>query len=296
VAETISIAASVRIQAPVDMVRAQYRDIDHHIRANVHPDVTYSWEPAGPGERKVRSTFKVLGVRQFDVALLEDRRDGTFLIRYVQGTKVGMVMRHEFIAAGDGTEVRITVEAPGTVGRKLMGPLFKLATLQAIKKAMAEDRADLEAGRYRVQPPRPFEQALAELDAVAKRGDAQASNAILRAGCILSAADASLQETERDALGSIAKKLGIDDAAVEASVHDLVDSPDFGAEARQHGEKLAKLGVAREGLLAATVVALVSEGMSMGELAALRALAEGAGVPDEELQPLVDRVDAAMSA
>ena len=44
-AESIDITASLRIERPADVVRAQYRDIDHHIRNNVHPSIRYQWEP-----------------------------------------------------------------------------------------------------------------------------------------------------------------------------------------------------------------------------------------------------------
>jgi hypothetical protein len=49
--------------------------------------------------------------------------------------------------------------------------------------------------------------------------------------------------------------------------------------------------VVREGLVAAATVALVSEGMSLGELAALRTIADGAGFADEKLGALVEHVD-----
>jgi hypothetical protein len=297
VADTISISASIRIKAPVDVVRAQYRDIDHHIRANVHPDVTYQWEPAGPGERKVRRTFSVMGVPQSDVSFLEDRRDGTFVIRFVEGANAGMVMRHEFVGSNSGTEVKITAEAPATVGRKLLGPLYRLGALQGLKKAMAEDKADLEQGGYQMgRAPRNLAQVLGALDAVKKRGDAQAARAILQAGCILSAADASLHDAERDALEIIADKLGIEAGDLEDTVTQMAASSGFAADARAVGESLAKHGVAKEGILAGAAVALVSEGMSLGELAALRAIALGAGVADDDVQALVEKVDVELGA
>ena len=148
--ETILITASLRMNAPVDMVRAQYRDIDHHIRQNVHPSIRYEWVPGAPGERKIRTTFRILGVPQFDVSLLEDAPDGSFIIRYLEETNAGMVLVHEFVPVdGGATEVRLSANAPATLGRKLLGPLFKVGARQVMNKALREDKADLEGGQYR---------------------------------------------------------------------------------------------------------------------------------------------------
>src|SRR3954452_25597866 len=136
-ADTIHITTSMRIERKPDEVRAQYRDIDHHIRNNVHPSIHYQWEPAGPGERKIKTTFRILGVPQFDVSLLEDAPDGSFVIRYLEGTNAGMVLVHEFVPVdgGKATEVRLRADAPATIGRKILGPLFKLGAQQVMKKA-----------------------------------------------------------------------------------------------------------------------------------------------------------------
>src|SRR5580700_8584164 len=96
--DTIHVTASLRIEAAPDLVRAQYRDIDHHIRNDVHPSIKFTWQPAAPGERKVRTEFRILGVPQFDVALLEDAPEGVFVIRYVEGTNAGMIVTHQFVA------------------------------------------------------------------------------------------------------------------------------------------------------------------------------------------------------
>ena len=47
--DTIQVAACIRIEATPEVVRAQYRDIDHHIRNNVHPSIAFHWEPGAPG-------------------------------------------------------------------------------------------------------------------------------------------------------------------------------------------------------------------------------------------------------
>jgi len=147
--ETIRITASLRIDRPADLVRAQYRDIDHHIRHNVHPSIHYQWEPAADGERKIRTTFRILGVPQFDVSLLEDADDGSFIIRYLEGSNAGMVLVHKFVPLGpSATDVQLSAEAPSTLARKLLGPLFVAGARQVMKKALLEDKRDLESDNY----------------------------------------------------------------------------------------------------------------------------------------------------
>ncbi|MEO7036215.1 MAG: hypothetical protein ABI548_19880 [Polyangiaceae bacterium] len=73
-ADTIRVTAAPRINSSPGRGREQYRDIDHHIRNNVHPSIHYLWEPAGFGERKLTTTFRILGAPQFDVFIGGRRR------------------------------------------------------------------------------------------------------------------------------------------------------------------------------------------------------------------------------
>jgi hypothetical protein len=295
--DTIHVAASIRIEASPDVVRAQYRDIDHHIRDNVHPSIAYHWEPGGAGERKIRTTFRILGVPQFDVSRLEDAPDGSFVIRYLEGTNEGMVLVHEFVPldGGKATEVKLSADAPATLGRKLLGPLFKVGARQVMNKALAEDKADIEKGRY--EPGKAagnVSRALSPLDGAAAKKSVDAGRAILSAACLLVTADAAFDDAERATLSVIAKKVGVDDAWMDARVKELAKAEGLAMTARDVGAELAKHGVTEPGLVAAAVAALVSEGMSIGELAALRAIAAGARFPDDDVGALVERADAAL--
>ena len=148
-AHKIRVEASMVIERPADEVREQYRDIDHHILHNVHPSIKYAWEPAPPGQRKIRTTFRILGVPQYDVSLLEDAEDGSFLIRYEEGSNAGMLLVHQFVALDEQkTEVRLTADAPATLARRLLGPLFVVGARQVMLRALNEDKRDLESGAY----------------------------------------------------------------------------------------------------------------------------------------------------
>ena len=301
-ADTIRITAALRIKSPPERVREQYRDIDHHIRNNVHPSIHYQWEQGAPGERKIKTTFRILGLPQYDVSLLEDADDGSFVIRYLEGTNAGMVLVHRFVEVEPGvTEVQLSADAPSTLGRKILGPLFVVGARQVMKKALAEDKRDLEQGDF--QPGLAagnVELALASLAAQAK-APAALKHAILEAACLISACDGSVDEAERDAIRRAALVLGANAGESDAGgmlsrCSKLAEGEQIKAEIDRIGAELGAGGVAREGVVAAAVVGLVSQGLSLGELEALRRLASAAGLPEDALGPLIDIADAALSA
>jgi hypothetical protein len=301
-ADTIRITANLRIKSPVDRVREQYRDIDHHIRNNVHPSIHYQWQEGAPGERKIKTTFRILGLPQYDVSLLEDAADGSFIIRYLEGTNAGMVLVHRFVEVEPGvTEVQLSADAPSTLGRKILGPLFVVGARQVMKKALAEDKRDLEQGDFRPGVAAGnVEDALASL-AAKKHASSAVKHAILEAACLICACDGDVDDAERDAIRRAALVLGA--AAGESDAGGMLSrclkvaqGEQIKAEIDRVGASLAAAGVAREGVVAAAVAGLVSQGMSLGELEALRRLANAAGLAEEALGPLIDVADATLSA
>lgn len=255
----------MRINSSPDRVREQYRDIDHHIRNNVHPSIHYQWEPATPGQRKIKTTFRILGMPQFDVSLLEDAEDGSFIIRYLEGTNAGVVLVHRFVEVEPGvTEVQLCADAPSTLGRKILGPLFVVGARQVMKKALAEDKRDLEQGEFKPGAAAGnLEDALASL-AAQKGASAAVKHAILEAACLLSASDGNVDDAERDAIRRAALVLGA--SAEESDAENLLerclgfaDSEQIKVEIDRVGAALAAAGVAREGVVAAAVVGLVSQ-------------------------------------
>ncbi len=296
--DTIRITASLRMERPAEVVRQQYRDIDHHIRNNVHPSIHYQWEPGEPGQRKIRTTFRILGVPQYDVSLLEDAADGSFVIRYLEGTNAGMVLVHRFVPLGpDATHVELTADAPATLGRKLLGPLFVAGGRQVMKKALAEDKRDLEQGLFKPgKAAGNLEGALRSLKSLPALG-AAARRAVLEATCLVAAADGLVDASERDAIARLATFMGAGDdehAFVEDRLRDLgaaAASERIAAEGTRVGQALLASAVGLEGVTAAVIVALVSDGMSLGELELLRHLADAAGIPDGSLPALVEGAD-----
>jgi hypothetical protein len=310
-ADTIRITASLRIERPADVVAQQYRDIDHHIRNNVHPDIQYAWEPAPEGQRKIRTTFHVLGVPQHDVSELEDGADGSFLIRCVEGTNAGMVLVHRFVPLGpNATQVELVEDAPTTLARKILGPLFVAGARQVLRKALFEDKRDLEQNAFAAgKAAGNLEYALAFMRRaegsaasfvlpLAERG-VTAKRAVLDATCLLAVADGKVEAGELDAVGRLAQIICASDErpwleqrARELSA--LASTPGIVGEATRIGRALVAEGVAFDGITAAVVIALVSEGMSLGELELLRELARVAGIADGSLPAVVERAERAL--
>src|SRR3954468_13901985 len=270
--EAIRVSTSLRMNCTAEQARRQYRDIDHHIRNNVHPAIHYQWEPAGPGERKIRTTFRILGVPQFDISLLEDAPDGSFLIRYLEGSNAGMLLVHEFVEVEPGvTEVRLFADAPATWGRRLLGPLFVIGARQVMKKALVEDKRDLEGGRYEPGVAAGnVEGALAELSGVVGRS-AEEKTGVLDAACLLCACDGNAEASERDAVTRLTALLeaNIAPADLNARIERLLElerSGGFEQEVERVGAALHAASLGRAGVMAAAVVGLVSHGLSAGEL------------------------------
>jgi len=75
----------------------------------------------------------------------------------------------------------------------------------------------------------------------------------LSAACLVVTADAAYDDAERSALGTIAKKVGVDDAWTDARVKELAKAEGLAMAARDVGAELAKHQVTEAGLVAAAV-------------------------------------------
>ena len=299
--ETIHVSASLRMEAPAEIVRQQYRDIDHHIRNNVHPGIRYQWEPSAPGERKIKTMFRILGVPQYDISLLEDAADGSFVIRYLEGTNAGMVLVHHFVPLGpNATEVQLSADAPSTPGRKLLGPLFVAGARQVMKRALAEDKADLEQHPFWPGLARGrVEAAFRRVMSVTALGKSE-RRVVLDAACCMACVDGDAAAPELDAVRRLTHVL---QASTELSWLaertaywlNTVNTPRFAMELEAIGVSARSLGIAPEMVNAAAVIGLVSHGLSLSELTALRRLGSSAGRTTAQVSECVDATDAALS-
>jgi tellurite resistance protein len=126
-----------------------------------------------------------------------------------------------------------------------------------------------------------------------------ARRAVLDATCLIAVADGRFEPGELDALGHVAELIGAggERGWLETRARELAAlalSPQIVEDAARIGRELVAQGVALEGITAAVVVALVSEGMSHGELELLRELARVAGVSEGSLPAVIESAERAL--
>ena len=145
------------IAAPQPTVRAQFADLDHHIRKNVHPKLRF--EVLRRDERSARfvQEVRLLGVRQRDVFERSLMADGCMEDCSVEGFNRGGSLHFRFQPqtrqGRPGTQVDITVRLPlpPLVG-PLIKPLLEAQIRKEVRAATLEDQADIEQGRYASAP------------------------------------------------------------------------------------------------------------------------------------------------
>ncbi|HEU0203299.1 MAG TPA: hypothetical protein VFR86_23065 [Burkholderiaceae bacterium] len=140
---------SAFFSAAPDAVRRQFADIEHHIRTNVHPKLSFKvLSQSATGARYVQEVT-LLGIRQRDVFERQILPDGTIHDRSVEGFNKGGELRFGFAPEGAGTrvDVLIRVPLPPVVGG-LLRPLLEKQVRREVQAAIEEDRYDLEVRGY----------------------------------------------------------------------------------------------------------------------------------------------------
>lgn len=141
------------IAAPVDTVRAQFADLDHHIRRNVHPKLRFEvLQRRARGARFVQEV-RLLGIRQRDVFERRIEPDGSIEDRSVEGFNRGGSLSFHFtpkaIDQRHGTEVEISIRLPlPPVLGALVRPLLEAQVRREVRAAALEDKQDIEARGY----------------------------------------------------------------------------------------------------------------------------------------------------
>ncbi|MBE7420393.1 MAG: hypothetical protein HS128_22045 [Ideonella sp.] len=146
------------IAAPLAAVRAQFADLQHHIRSNVHPKLRLELLPRESRCTRFVQEVRLLGVRQRDVFERRMHDDGSFVDTSIEGFNKGGTVAFGFareVREGrDGTAVDITVRLPlpPLVGALLHGPL-RAQVRREVRAAAAEDKYDLEVRGYPSHAP-----------------------------------------------------------------------------------------------------------------------------------------------
>lgn len=143
------------IAAPIDTVRAQFADLDHHIERNVHPKLRFEvLQRRARGARFVQEV-RLLGIRQRDVFERSIEPDGSIEDRAVEGFNRGGSLSFRFSPktfegrAGAEVEIVIRLPLPPVVGA-LVRPLLEAQIRKEVRAASLEDKRDIESFGYPV--------------------------------------------------------------------------------------------------------------------------------------------------
>jgi hypothetical protein len=141
------------IAAPLERVRAQFADLDHHIAAGVHPKLRFEILQRGRQRARFVQEVRLLGLTQRDVFEREIGPEGTMTDTSIEGFNKGgsLVFRFEPEQRGGarGTAVTITIRLPlpPLVGG-LVRPLLEAQVRRELRAAAAEDKFDIEVRGY----------------------------------------------------------------------------------------------------------------------------------------------------
>ena len=145
------------IAAPLPTVQSQFADLEHHIRADVHPRLRFEIVRQEPRRARYVQVVRLLGLAQRDVFEREVRADGSIVDTSVEGFNRGGTLHFGFAAAPrngcSGTEVAITIRLPlpPLIG-PLLRPLLQAQVRKELRAAAAEDKFDLEQRGYEPAP------------------------------------------------------------------------------------------------------------------------------------------------
>lgn len=141
------------IAAPVETVRAQFADLDHHIRRNVHPKLRFEVLARHPHGARFVQEVRLLGIRQRDVFERRIGADGGIHDESVAGFNRGgtldFAFHRESVGGRAGTRVDITIRLPlpPLIG-PLLRPLLQAQVRKEVSAAALEDRDDIERRGY----------------------------------------------------------------------------------------------------------------------------------------------------
>lgn len=139
------------IERPLPLVRRHFGDVAYHQDTVVHPDVRFELIDDDGTTCVYRQTTRTgpLALRQ---ELRLDRSDPTSLLNTVtSGAFTDGTLRFGFAPAGPGAaacEVTAEFSAPASGLTALVAPLLRRRLAGSLRKALREDKVDLESGRY----------------------------------------------------------------------------------------------------------------------------------------------------
>ena len=299
--------AAIVLDCAIDVVRAQFFDLDHHVRDGLHRGTTVRWTLRPPGERRLKQETRVLNRVLTDVFVIEDDQ-GAWVKRFVEGPNEGGRYVVSFAPhATSATRVDAEAHAPPKGFDNGLGRLSDLGVQKSLEKLLADHQRALEGyepGRVRGDVEKVL-RSLRDLTTPIGARDRSEQKAIvssfLKAAAIAAISDGVADEVERQTMQAVARTLcqvELDDATLATLVDGASQAASTdGLEVRcdRIGATLLALGVSDLGLAVAALIAQVSHGVEARELAALLRIAKAAGLDEPTLVALIGRIDAMLT-
>lgn len=136
------------IDAPPAKVRAQFADIQHHIDANVHPNLRFELLAQEPHRARFRQDVRLLGMWQRDLFDRVIDEDGSIHDESIHGFNKGGTIDISFAPKAEGgregTRVDIVIRLPTPPLLGWLAPLLRKQVLRETMIAVQQDKQDIE--------------------------------------------------------------------------------------------------------------------------------------------------------
>lgn len=145
----MELTVSAEIAAPIEIVRDQTNDIAHHIEYQVHKDLNLNSLSSTGTAQEYYQEIRLLGFRVRDKIHHSTLPDGSICLTYSGGLTDGAELVIRLTALGDSrTLVHQTFIIPVIGAKMLLAPAIRLIMQYALKRALREDRIDIEELGY----------------------------------------------------------------------------------------------------------------------------------------------------
>lgn len=150
----IVVQKDIVIAQPIEVVRAQFRDMQHHEANHIHSTLHVSnVRPQAGGGCVFTGRRRMLGVMQEDEIQVTPRPDGVLTLRGIKGPNEGLQITQTFTPEGpERTRVTAVVSVPARGVMQWLAPLVRFGIERDVALALREDQADLERGAYAHRP------------------------------------------------------------------------------------------------------------------------------------------------
>jgi hypothetical protein len=146
---TLKYSVQQTFRRPLEVVKAHFLDMRHHIEHNVHGGVRYTILDESGGKQRVRQQLKVMGLPATDVLLLYSGDEQTVIQDFVGGFFKGARLTVRFTReSADVTRGEFSFDLPLPGWKGLIRSVIRNVVAKEAARALEEDRIDLEERGY----------------------------------------------------------------------------------------------------------------------------------------------------